>query len=372
MDNVGPLVMASPEYPEWPEIEESVLRGDNVPMIEPEMPTFMRRPYAYSKDDLEDADVAIIGSPYVKTESGQDGGIQYGGVDINEWIEAPKRVRQQSAGYTSGRVTALGVDIFEHLNVVDYGNAEFPEEIHETQPQNVKQVLEAQRAVEKKVNDVFDAGAIPIVIGQNSPPSSYGVAKPILERTDGDVGMVSLDTHWDAREIDGLTMDDRVAGGGSWLRKMYEWHDNATLENLVEIGPRGVDEYDYVVEKDGELRNLLEEANFYPMWDVRNNGIDWLCDEVGHAYDGTDATYLHFDMDVMGGGGSAPGDLLGRLAEPMGMSDHELLKLSREVGQRGFDALSFLAIMPGSPVMYRTVVYAIMYVLAGKALAESE
>jgi agmatinase len=350
--------MVYDSYPEWPELKDQLLRGESVPMIEPDMPTFMRRPYVYDESGLADADVAIVGAPYVQAESDT-----YGGVDIGEWVAAPKRVRQQSAKYGSGNLTAFDVDVFEHLNVVDFGDADIPAETLEKRPPNVQEILEAQAAVERKVTQVLDAGAVPIVIGQNSPAGSYGVAKPILERTDGDVGMVSLDTHWDARERDSLAMDDRVSGGGNWLKKLYDWHDNATRENLVEIGVRGFGDA-------LEDRTLLEETNFYPMWDVKERGVDWLCGELDHAYDGTDATYLHFDMDVMGGGGSAPGDLLGGLAEPMGMSDHELLKLSNEIGKRGFDALSFIAIMPGSQVMYRTVVYAIMYMLTGTVLAE--
>lgn len=349
----------SEEYPDWDELEDQLLRGDNVPMIESDMPTFMRRPYVYKKEDLVDVDVAIIGAPYV--QAGKD---TYGGVNIEEWVAAPKRVRQQSAKYGSGNLTAFDVDVFDYLTVVDYGDAEIPAEILEKRPPNVEDILEAQEAVEKKVNEVLDANAIPVVIGQNSPPSSYGVSKPILERTDGDVGMISLDTHWDARELDSLAMDSRVAGGGNWLYKMYEWHDNATRENLVELGIRGFGDA-------LEDRSLLEDTNHVPMWDIKENGIDWTCGQLDHAYDGTEATYLHFDMDVMGGGGSAPGDLLGGLAEPMGMTDHEILRIAHEIGKRDFDALSFIAIMPGSQVMYRTVVYVIMYMLTGKVIAEN-
>lgn len=350
--------MSFPEYPEWNEIKEQLLDGENVPMIEPDTPTFMRRPYVTSQDELEEADVAIIGAPYVQAVSDT-----YGGIPLEEWVAGPKRVRQQSAKYSSGRMIAFDQDVFEKLDVVDFGNAEIPPDILEKYPPNVKDVLEAQRAVETKVNAALDVDTVPIVIGQNSPASSYGVAKPILERTNGDVGVVSLDTHWDALELDSLTKDHRIAGGGNWKTKMYEWHDNLNRSDLVEIGERGY----------GDALSdwtWVDESNFYPMWDVKNQGIDWVCDELRHAYDGTDAVYLHFDMDVMGGGGSSPGDLLGRLAEPMGMTDHELMRISHEVGKRGFDALSYLAIMPGSAVMYRTVVYSIMYAMAG--MIESE
>jgi len=305
--------------------------------------------------------VAIIGAPY---GTGDFGKTEYGGIDVKEWAAGPKRVRQQSAKYSSGHLSSVDVDVFEELTVVDYGNADIPPEILEKTPPSIEEILEAQEAVETRVNEVLDAGAVPIVLGMASPASSYGVSKPLLERTDGNVGMVSLDTHWDAKSLDSITMDPRVAGGGSWKTKMYEWHDNAHRENVVEIGERGFGD---VLDD----RSWLEESNFYSMFDVRTEGIERICEDLEHAYDGTESVFLHFDLDVMGGGGSAPGDLLGRLAEPMGMSDYELMRLSYEIGKRGFDALSYLAIMPGSQVMYRTVVYSIMYALAGMATSES-
>ena len=40
------------------------------------------------------------------------------------------------------------------------------------------------------------------------------------------------------------------------------------------------------------------------------------------------------------------------------------------VGKRGFAGFSFICIPPGSEVVYRTIVYVVMYLLAGKAIAE--
>lgn len=50
----------------------------------------------------------------------------------------------------------------------------------------------------------------------------------------------------------------------------------------------------------------------------------------------------------------------------MGMTDYELLRVSYEIGRRGFNALSFICIPPGSVVIYRLIFYVIMYMLAGK------
>ena len=70
-------------------------------------------------------------------------------------------------------------------------------------------------------------------------------------------------------------------------------------------------------------------AHFYPMWKIRGHlGIEGLCRELDHAYKNTEDIYVHFDMDVLGGAGPAPGDILGELAEPMGMSDYEIIRLA--------------------------------------------
>jgi agmatinase len=345
-------------YPSWSEIKDSLLRGRSVPMIAPDMPTFMGVPYVQGTGDLEGVDVAIIGAPYVASWG------PYSGVSKDEWIASPKRVRQQSVKYYSGYMQEFDLDVFEHLKVVDLGDADIPPEVKDNP--TAENVLAAQRAVEDKVNMTLNAGAVPIVLGQNSPCGSYAIAKPIVERTQGNVGVISTDVHWDNELLDNLTGDPRIAGSASWKAKMYEFHENIQPRNLVEIGERAMSGG-----KRENIKKFLDAgANFYPMWEVRKHGIEWLCGEHSKAYEGTEAVYVHYDIDIIGGAGPGPGDLLGTLAEPMGMTDYELLRLSYEVGLRGFDGLSFICIPPGSPVIYRLIVYVIMYMLVGKIHSE--
>jgi agmatinase len=346
-------------YPEWDVVRNSFFaRTRYFPMIDADMPTFMARPLATSPADLKGADAVIIGAPYVA------GWGEYAGVGKSEWIAGPKRVRQQSIRYASGYLQDFDLDVFEHLRLVDFGDAKIPPEVNERP--TVDNILRAQAAVEEKVNQALDAGAIPIVIGQNSPCGSYAIAKPIAERTRGNVGVISLDTHWDAQLIDRLTMDARIAGSGSWKRKMYEFHQNIAVKNLVEIGERGMLESKEIV------REFLEKgAHFYPAWKVRTElGVEGLCKELRHAYDGTEAVYVHFDMDVLGGAGPAPGDILGELAEPIGLTDYEVIRVAFEIGKRGLTGISFICIPPGSAVVYRTIVYVVMYLLAGRVLGQ--
>ena len=345
-------------YPDWEQIKAdsfdgSFLQEPDLPMIDAETPTFMARPLATSAEDLEGADIVIIGSTYVA------GSEEYAGVARSDWMAAAKRVRQQSNHYHSGYVQDFDIDVFEHLHVVDYGNAELPED--RPIPLTAEYILEAQARVEEMVNDALATGAIPIVIGQNSPCSSFAIAKPISEATSGKVGMVSLDTHWDSEPVDYLTQNPQIAGSDCWKRVTYEQLKNFDPENLVEIGERGM------LERKEMVRDYLERgANFYPMWKIRTElGIEGLCKELRHAYDGTDAVYVHFDMDVIGGEGPTSGDILGELAEPMGMSDYEVLRIANEVGRRGLAGMSFICIPPGSKIVYRLIVYIVMYLMVG-------
>lgn len=344
------------DYPEWEQFRNShFVRHKFYPRLAEDMPTFLGVPQVGSPAELKGADVVIIGAPFAA-----GWGKQYAGVDKSDWLAGPKRVRQQSIRYGT-YLQDFDLDLAEALKIVDYGDADIPPEANFHA--SVDNVLAAQFAVEKKVGEAIDAGAIPIVIGQNSPCGSYAIAKPIAERARGKVGVISLDTHWDAGPIDRATMDPRIAGAASWKHKMFEFHQNISIPHLVEIGERGM------LEDKGVVRRFLREgAHFIPMWKIRTEiGIEGACKLLDKAYAGTSDVYVHFDMDVLGGAGPTDGDILGELAEPIGMSDYEVIRVAHEIGLRGLTGMSFICIPPGSPVIYRTIVYVITYLLAGIA-----
>lgn len=348
-----------PHYPSWADIfHGKAYRSVGFPRIQEDMPTFMGVPHAVTEADLVGADVVVIGAPFAA-----GWGRAYGGVDKEEWLAATKRVRQQSIRYRSGYIQDFDLDVFEHLKVVDFGDADIP--LETSYGGGVKSILEAQDATMRKVKAALDVGAVPVVIGQNSPCGSYAVGRPVAESVSGPVGMVSLDAHWDAWPHDRTTMSPHIAGSANWKDKLYRDCANMQIKNLVEIGERGMLEDPAIVR-----RFLREGACFIPMWDIRtgSRGIEGAVDKLDQAFDGTDAVYAHFDMDVMGGAGPTEGDVLGELAEPMGMTDYEAIRLALEVGKRGCSGLSFICIPPGSAVMYRVIVYVMMYFMAGLAM----
>ena len=80
------------DYPTWDEfIATSFAARHEWPLLAPETPSFMAREIARQPRDLEGADVVVIGAPYVAPSNGL-----YAGVPMEDWIEAPKRVRRQS------------------------------------------------------------------------------------------------------------------------------------------------------------------------------------------------------------------------------------------------------------------------------------
>ena len=346
------------DYPDWDTfMATSFAAGRSFPMVAPETPSFMSQPVARSAAELEGADVVVIGAPYVAASGGL-----YAGVAMEDWIAAPKRVRQQSARYPSGYIQDFDLDLFEHIRLIDYGDAAIPPRVMTEQTPEL--ILEAQAAVEAKCNDAIRAGAVPVVIGQNSPCGSFAIAKACAENCAGPLGCVSLDTHWDAEPLDRLTGDRRIAGSASWKHKMFEFLDNMHPRHLVEIGERGMLE-----DKDIVRRYLNQGARFVSSWELRSGlGIEGLVAELDRAWDGTGGVYAHFDMDVIGGAGPAPGDILGELVEPIALSDYEIIRIAHEIGRRGLTGFSFICIPPGSAAIYRVIVYVICYLAAGLAL----
>ncbi len=350
--------MCAASYPSWERfLKTSRARRYKWPLVAPETPSFMGAPPVTRPDEIKGADFAILGAPYVATY-----GDQYAGVHMNEWIAAPKRVRQQSVRYPGGYIQDFDIEVFDHVNVVDYGDVDIPLSL--MQDQTAEGILDAQAMVEEKVSHILDAGAIPIVIGQNSPCGTYAVAKPICEHTMGEVGCISLDTHWDSLTFDELTNDPRIAGSGCWKYRMYQFQPTMHPRSLVEIGERGPME-----ERETVHHYIDDGARFISSWDVRSGvGIEGVVDALDQAYRGTNGVYVHFDMDVLGGAGPAPGDILGELAEPIGLTDYETIRIAHEIGKRGLSGMSLVAIPPGSQVIYRVIVYVIMYLMAGMAM----
>jgi agmatinase len=261
--------------------------------------TFMNLPWITDAAELRarGVDVAIIGAPFDDAVSHRSGA-RFG----------PRAIRE--AQYTTGSVNSLqlGVEPFEILTVVDAGDANI-----------VPSWIERGHAfIYRKVHEVADTGAIPIVLGGDHSitwPSATAIAEV---RRPGSIGIVHFDAHADTAADDWGVL----AGHGTPMRRLIE-SGAVAGRNFVQVGLRGywppVEVFEWM---------QAHGLRYHFMSEIEERGADAVIDQaIAEALDGPDAIYLSVDIDVVDPG-SAPGT---GTPEPGGMLPRELLRAIRRI-----------------------------------------
>jgi agmatinase len=261
--------------------------------------TFMNLPWITDPAELRarNVDVAIIGAPFDDAVSHRPGA-RFG----------PRAIRE--AQYTSGSVHSLqlGIEPFEHLTVVDGGDANI-----------IPAWIERAHAlIHRKVREVAATGAIPIVLGGDHSitwPSATAIAEV---RRPGSIGIVHFDAHADTANDDWGVL----AGHGTPMRRLIE-SGAVDGRNFVQVGLRGywppVETFEWM--KAHGLR-------YHFMTEVEERGADAVIDDaIAEALDGPDSIYLSVDIDVVDPG-LAPGT---GTPEPGGFMTRELLRAIRRI-----------------------------------------
>ncbi len=262
------------------------------------VPTFGQRPLILDPAALRDcaADVAIVGAPW-------DGGTTYRpGARFG-----PRALRALS--YVNGSYHLdLGLEIFDHLRVVDYGDAQVRHGQWEPSSQ----------AIRERVRQVAEAGVVPIVIGGDHSitwPAATAVADV---RGYGSFGVIHFDAHADtADQIDG-----NLASHGTPMRRLIE-SGAVAGPNFVQVGLRG---YWPPAETVAWMRDQGMRTHFmHEIWERGVRAV--LADVIAEAKEGTDAIYLSVDIDVLDPA-FAPGT---GTPEPGGLAPVDLLRMVRAI-----------------------------------------
>ena len=261
--------------------------------------SFMKLPWITDAAELRarNSDVAIIGAPFDDAVSHRSGA-RFG----------PRAIRQ--AQYTSGSINSLqlGVEPFEVLDVVDAGDANI-----------IPAWIERAHAlIYRKVREVAETGAIPIVLGGDHSitwPSASAVADV---RRPGSIGIVHFDAHADTANTDWGVL----AGHGTPMRRLIE-SGAVKGRNFVQVGLRGywpsVETFEWM--KEHELR-------YHFMREIEERGAEAVVAQaIDEALDGPDSIYLSLDIDVIDPG-LAPGT---GTPEPGGMLTREVLRAVRQI-----------------------------------------
>ena len=256
--------------------------------------TFGGLPYTEDPAELAGVDVAIVGAPMDDLVTDRPG-TRLG----------PRAIR--AVGLEQGPHLEAGIDAFETLRVVDYGDA----------PVTPADPAASHAAIERTVGEVLAAGVVPIVLG-----GDHSIAEPDVRacaRAHGPVGLIHFDTHTDtARELYGVEINH-----GTPMYRLVE-EGSVDPKRYVQIGLRGYwpGEEEFAWQAKHGITALF-------MHDVRDLGIRELVGRaVGIAGDGP--VFLTVDVDVLDPA-FAPGT---GTPEPGGMTSAELLWAVREVSRR--------------------------------------
>jgi agmatinase len=253
--------------------------------------TFCGVPYTEDPAELTGFDVAIVGAPMDELVCDRPG-TRLG----------PRAIRQASAG--PGPHLQAGVDAFETLKVVDYGDA----------PVLPADPVASHRAIERTVGEVLGAGALPLVLG-----GDHSIVEPEIRAVaaaHGPVGVIHFDAHTDTgAECFGV----RLSHGTPFFTLVEEGLVDG--RRYVQIGLRGYwpGEEAFAWQRGHGITSIF-------MHDLIARGIAGvIADAVAIAGDGP--TLLTVDVDAMDPA-FAPGT---GTPEPGGMTSTDLLWACREV-----------------------------------------
>lgn len=260
--------------------------------------TFAQRPFVSEPAELDDPrpDVAVVGAPWDDSTTNRPGA-RFG----------PRALRALAYGPGTYHLD-LGIEVFEELDVVDFGDAICRHGLVEA----------SHAAIRQRVGEVARRGIFPVVLGGDHSitwPSASAVAEAVGW---GRLGVVHFDAHADtAPEIDG-----NLASHGTPMRRLIE--SGAVLgRNFVQVGLRGywppADVFAWMREQ-GMRWHLMHEV-----WERGAPAV--MADAVAEAMEGCDALYLSVDIDVLDPG-FAPGT---GTPEPGGMAPADLLRAVRQL-----------------------------------------
>ena len=260
--------------------------------------TFGQRPLLTDPEQLDawQPDVAVVGAPFDISTTNRPGA-RFG----------PRAIR--ALAYEPGTYHLdLGIEIFEHLEVVDFGDAYCPHGQTETSHANIRE----------RVHQVASRGIVPVTLGGDHSitwPAATAVADV---HGYGNVGIVHFDAHADTAD----TIDGNLASHGTPMRRLIE-SGAVPGDRFVQVGLRGywppADTFAWMREQ-GMVWHTMDE-----IWERGFKAV--MADAVAEALSKADHLYLSVDVDVMDPA-HAPGT---GTPEPGGMTSVDLLRMVRQL-----------------------------------------
>ncbi len=338
--------------PRWPRRPTDPITQMLLPRIYGSTPTLFGAPLAETADDLRGADVAFLGVPWQAPKP--DSRMGRAGANYEGTALAPAQFRANSVKY-GGYLPELDVDVFEHLRLVDRGDAEI-----------VRDMRRTLANVETEVAAIVEAGCHPVTCGGNAGPSTYPVLKAIAARAGGPTAVLNFDAHHDNQRGEWEEDDPRQPRWGSaWARRILTLPgvDPAQYHHVGLRGPRNDRETFVRFTERGVLRQHI--YTYREIKQARRAGWDaWaeaLAVEIARR---AGKVWIAVDPDVLDLGSNPDfGD------EPLGPTAGEVIELcyqvGRAVGRRKFGGIGFMALPHDAQALHSICFYILLYTLAG-------
>ncbi len=272
--------------------------------------TFGMRPLLTEPEQLDawQPDVAIVGAPWDDNTTNRPGA-RFG----------PRAIRANA--YDPGTYHLdLGIEIFDHLEVVDYGDAVTSHGMWEL----------SKTAIYTRVKEVVDRGIVPVIIGGDHSitwPAATAVAE---HHGFGAVTMIHFDAHADTADI----LEGNLASHGTPMRRLIE-SGAIPGDRFIQVGLRGYwpGEEDQKWMRDHGLRHFMMQE----FWERGIQAV--LADVIAAARERGDKVYISIDIDVLDPA-FAPAT---GTPEPGGFASIDLLRIVRalvlEFDVVGFDVM---------------------------------
>lgn len=295
--------------------------------------TFMRLPHIR---DLRDVDAAIVGVPF-DTGASYRVGSRFG----------PQAVRQGSRLLRPYN-PALGVDVFQYLSIVDYGDVPV-----------VPGFIEASYAkIQEALSVIHDARVVPICVG-----GDHSIVLAELRAAAARYGPLGL-AHFDAH---GDTWDSywgqKYTHGTPFRRAIEE--GLLDTSHCIQVGLRGPL---YGPQDLQEGRDLGMEI--IPHEEMMALGMERVADRV-RARVGDVPVFLSFDIDFVDPS-SAPGTGTPEIGGPLSREALVLVRLLRNIQFVAFDLVEVLPQMDVAEITAMTAANVIYQFLGLLALARRE
>ena len=260
--------------------------------------SFGHRPFLTEPEQLDSwqPDVAIVGAPFDIGTTNRPGA-RFG----------PRAIR--ATAYEPGTYHMdLGLEIFDWLEVVDFGDAYCPHGQTEVSHANIKE----------RVHAIASRGIVPVILGGDHSitwPAATAVAD---FHGYGNVGIVHFDAHADtADEIEG-----NLASHGTPMRRLIE-SGAVPGSHFVQVGLRG-----YWPPQDTFEWMLEQKMTWHTMQEIWDRGFKpVMAQAVSEALAKADKLYVSVDIDVLDPA-HAPGT---GTPEPGGITSADLLRMVRQL-----------------------------------------